>query len=303
MSYVLSETKQTAAFTEYLLDFWDWEKSAYIKERLRKNHGLHRRYTKEMRAAVAKYWTPLFSGKLLGEAAGQDIERLITHLENYQGGPGDPGPKSAKRKNKIIKAGTIPLKWAFHKELIDRDVTVGITWFSGDSKERQILSPEQTAAVFHVQWKDGRARLANMLAMVTGMRAGKIQGLRVQDLGWDCLYVRHSWNFKDGLKTTKNNKSRTVEVPFRSLMHELLELARANPHGQSMDGYVLWAEKLPGKPMEAEIFLRDFRAALLETGTSKESAAAYTFHNVRVVFRAYHSRGPGTDTGGVNGGL
>ncbi|MDR0759877.1 MAG: tyrosine-type recombinase/integrase [Treponema sp.] len=286
-SYVLSETKQAISFTEYLLDFWDWEKSAYIKERLRKNHGIHKRYVAEMRAAVSKYWTPLFPGKLLGEVARQDIERLITHLEGYQGGARDPGQKSAKRKNKIIQAGTIPLKWAFHKEMTDQDVTMGITWFSGKPKERQILSPEQAAAVFRVQWKDDRARLANMLAMITGMRAEEIQGLRVQDLGRDCLYVRHSWNFKDGLKTTKTNESRTVEVPFPSLMQELLELARGNPHGKSMDGYVFWAEKLPNKPMEAEIFLRDFRAALVETGMSKESAAAYTFHGWRHYFTAY----------------
>jgi integrase len=286
-SYVLSETKQAVPFTEYLLDFWDWDKSAYIRERLRKNHGLHRRYATEMRAAVSKYWIPLFPGKLLGEVTRQDTERLITHLEDYQGGARDPGPKSAKRKNIIIQAGTVPLKWAFHKEMIDRDITAGITWFSGKPKERQILSPEQAAAVFRVQWKDERARLANMLAMVTGMRAGEIQGLRVQDLGRDCLYVRHSWNFQDGLKTTKNNENRTVEVPFPSLMQELLEMARNNPHGQNMDGYVFWAEKLPDKPMEADIFRRDLKAALLETGMSIESAAAYTFHGWRHYFTAY----------------
>ena len=44
---------------------------------------------------------------------------------------------------------------------------------------------DEAAAIFKVQWKDERARLANMLAMVTGMRAGEIQGLRVQNLGKD----------------------------------------------------------------------------------------------------------------------
>jgi len=26
--------------------------------------------------------------------------------------------------------------------------------------------------------------------------------------------VRHSWNFQDGLKTTKNNEARIVELPY-----------------------------------------------------------------------------------------
>jgi len=112
-------------------------------------------------------------------------------------------PKSAKRMNTIIQAGTVALSWAFNKELIDRDVTGGITWFSGKSKERQILTPELAAAVFRVQWMDERSRLANMLAMVTGIRAGEIQGLQVKDLGKDCLYIQNSWNFQDGLKTDK----------------------------------------------------------------------------------------------------
>jgi len=326
-SYVISESRQAMDFTGYLLEFWDWEKSAYIRERLRKNHGLHKRYATEMVAAVSKYWLPFFTGKILGEVTRQDIEAFIIYLESLPkeaekkqaeidralqekderekseiaAGIRKPErknaarqkhrvirfPKSAKRKNIIIQAGTVPLKWAFHKELLERDITAGITWFSGKPKERQILSPEQASAVFKVEWKDNRARLANMLAMVTGMRAGEIQGLRVQDFGKDCLYVRHSWNFQDGLKTTKNNESRIVEVPFPSLMEALIELAKSNPHGQGMDGYVFWAEKLPGKPIEQDILRRDFREALLKTGMSKESAAVYTFHGWRHYFTAY----------------
>jgi integrase len=224
---------------------------------------------------------------MLGEITRQDIECLITHLETMKEAPDNRLPKSAKRKNIIIQAGTVPIKWAFQKELIDKDITTGITWFSGKPKESQILSPEQAAAVFRVPWHDNRARLANMLAMVTGIRAGEIQGLRVQDLGRDCLYIRHSWNFQDGLKTTKNNETRIVEVPFPSLMQELFELAWSNIHGQSMDGFVFWAEKLPDKPMEQDIFRRDLKSALVRTGMSRESAAAYTFHGWRHFFTAY----------------
>jgi hypothetical protein len=54
------------------------------------------------------------------------------------------------------------------------------------------------------------------------MRQGEILALRAQDLGPDCLYVRHSWRKKDGLKTTKTNDSRVVEMPFDSLMGELI---------------------------------------------------------------------------------
>jgi integrase len=70
-------------------------------------------------------------------------------------------------------------------------------------------------------------------------------------------------------------------------MGALIGLAGTNPHGQGMDGYVFWAEKLPGKPMEAGIFLRDFRAALIKTGMGRESSGAYTFHGWRHYFTTY----------------
>ncbi|GHU14881.1 hypothetical protein FACS1894161_5570 [Spirochaetia bacterium] len=40
------------------------------------------------------------------------------------------------------------------------------------------------------------------------------------------------------------------ELKFRTL----LNLAVSNPHGQSMDSYVFWAEKRADKPIEASLF-------------------------------------------------
>jgi len=325
--YVLEESTQAIDFVTYLTDFWDWEKSTYIKEKLRRNHGIHRRYAIEMAGTINRYWTPFFRGKVLGEITRQDIEAFIVYLESLpekakreqeeidkalqkeverelteiEAGLRKPKrknaapkirqivrfPKSASRKNSIIQAGTVPLAWAFQKEMIEKDIVSGITWFSGKAKERKILSPEQAKILFNVNWKDERSRLANMLAMVTGMRAGEIQGLRIQDLGQDCLYVRHSWNFQDGLKTTKNNETRIVEVPFPGLIRELVEMAKSNPHGYGMDSFVFWAEKFSSKPIEQDIFRRDLLDALIKTGLSNESVKSYTFHGWRHYFTAY----------------
>ena len=278
-SYILAESKQAVDFGEYLRGFWDYENSPYVREKLRKKHSLHRRYVKGQSGDVEKYWIPFFSGKVMGDITWADVDAFISKLEVL--------PLSSKRKNKIITAGTVPLKWAYHRGMLDADVSSGHTKFSGTAAERQILSPELASAIFRISWNDERARLANMLAMVTGIRAGEIQGLRIQDLGKDCLYIRHSWNFMDGLKTTKNNECRTVEVPFPAIIQDLLVLAGRNPHGANMDSYVFWAELSADKPMEAEIFLRDLRATLVKTGMSKESAKAYTFHGWRHYFTSY----------------
>jgi integrase len=277
--FVITGSKPDVDFPSYLKNFWDYETSSYVKEKLRKNHGIHKNYTVGQGLIIEKYWLPFFKGRILGSITREDVENFIDDLAERK--------LSAGRKNTILKAGTIPLRWAFSKEVIEKDIVMGITWFSGDTKERRILTPEIVAAVFKVEWADDRARLANMLAAVTGLRSGEIRGLRIQDLGEDCLYIRHSWNLRDKLKTTKNNECRRVEVPFPLLLEELLKIAKLNPHGASMESYVFWAKKSSSKPVESIRFLAGSRDALKRTGMNEKAAAVYMFHGWRHYFTSY----------------
>jgi hypothetical protein len=126
-SAVLTSTKQDRDFAEFLTNFWDYNNSPYIKEKLRKNHSIHRRYCHEQSGSVKRYWVPFFAGKLLRTITRQDIEDFIEYFETLPQTKGMRISQSAKRKNTIIQAGTIALLWAFNKEMVDRDVTQGIT--------------------------------------------------------------------------------------------------------------------------------------------------------------------------------
>jgi integrase len=285
-SYVITGSQKAVNFSEFLLNFWDYDASPYIKEKLHKDHAIHRNYTVGQTVSIKKYWEPYFKDRVLGDITRKDIETFLDSLSRYG--------ISSGRKNHILKAGTISLRWAYAKEIIDKDITKGITLFSKKIKERQILSPEIAQALFQVPWPDERVRLANMLAAVTGLRAGEIQGLQTQDLGQDCLYVRHSWNYRDGLKTTKNNEPRIVEVPFPYIINELLNLTYRNPHGAGMDSYIFWSTRLASRPMDAIPFVTGLRDALVKTGMSKKSSEVYVFHGWRHFFTTY-MRGRVTD--------
>jgi integrase len=277
--YVIAGSKPDVDFPAYLQNFWDYDVSPYVKEKLRKNHGIHRNYTFGQKLVIEKYWMPFFKDRLLGSITREDVEKFIDDLAEKK--------LSAGRKNSILKAGAIPLKWAFSKEILEKDVVVGITWFSGEVKERYILTPDVVAEIFRIDWDDDRARLANMLAAVTGLRSGEIRGLRVQNLGEDCIYVKHSYNLRDKLKTTKNNENRRVELPFPLLIEELLKLAKLNPHGMSMDSYVFWANRSASKPMDGLWFIRGLRNALMKIGMDETSAEIYMFHGWRHYFTSY----------------
>ena len=204
-SYVLADTQAAKDFNEFLIEFWNWEVSPYIQEKRRKVHGIHKRHCHQQGQIIARYWLPFFEGRVLGDITAKDVDAFITRLADK--------PISAARKNLVIKAGTKALRWAFSKGLIGTDPTRGHIMYAGEENKRDILSPTVAAAFFRAPWKDERAKLANMLASVTGMRAGEIQALRFQDLGTDCLYVRNSWNSKDGLKPPKTTSAERWKYP------------------------------------------------------------------------------------------
>jgi len=279
-SYVLNNTPQAEQFVSFLTTFWDWENSPYINEKLRKAHGIHRRHCKMQSQAIALYWEPFFKGRYIGEITAKDIDSFINFMSEK--------PVSASRKNVVIKAGLKPLRWAFSKGIIEQDPTRGHIMFSGDKHKRDILTPSTAAAIFKTEWEDERAKLANMLASVTGMRMGEILALRFQDLGSDCIYVRNSWNDTDGLKLPKTNEVRTVEIPFPGLMYALFSLAQQNPWGVNPDSFVFWAVTKKEKPMQgSRLFLSGLRKSLVQVGFTEEEAKKYMFHGWRHFFTSY----------------
>jgi len=119
------------------------------------------------------------------------------------------------------------------------------------------------------------------------MRQGEILALRFQDLGPDCLYVRSSWSKADGLKLPKNNKPRTVELPFPDILQGLIRQAQQNPWGVSPESFVFWTEYKESVPMQGPKFVNGLRAALVNSGFSKSEAGKYVFHGWRHFYTTY----------------
>jgi len=278
-SYVARGAPDSENFLEFLARFWDYDRSPYVQEKLRKAHGIHRRYCRCQTQAAAKYWAPRFEGRLLGELTGKDIGDFISSMAETG--------LSASRINMVVLAGTQPLRWAHSKGMIAEDPTRGHLMFSGTGAKRKILAPGAAAAAFRAEWKCGRARLGSLLAAVTGMRLGEIQALRLGDLGAASLSVRASWNPIDGVKTTKTNAARTVELNFPEIMDALREQAMRNPWGASPDSFVFWTEGASAAPMREKRFMAPFRAALESAGMTREEAGTYVFHGWRHFYATY----------------
>lgn len=263
---------------QFLLDFWDWNKSPYIREKLRKSHSIGKPHALRQYNNIKNHWQKILENKMLCEVTKQDIWDFMKIQENED--------ICFQTKNDRIRAVTTAMAWAYEHEYITKDISKGFIYFSGQYKERQILSPEIVQALFSFVWEDERAMLANALAMCTGMRANEIESLQLRDLGENCIYLKHSWNAKDGLKSTKNGENRIVFVPFPNIINALKRLAETNPYNNGLDAFIFYAT-IPNKPLENRIFLKGLRKSLIKIGMKEENAKQYTFHAWRHYFSVY----------------
>lgn len=278
--YSMKEQASSKSFVDYLETFWDYERSPYIKERLRKAHSIHKRYIARQSGAVKNYWKAFFPTESIGEITKKKINDFIDYIGTIS------RLTSAKGKNSIIKAGTLPLRWAYANGIIERDVTSGLVYFSGEEGERSILTPDIALSIFSLPWPSTRSMLANLLAMCTGIRAGEIQALRLKDLGDSCIYINNSWNLADGLKPTKNKERRVAYIAFPQLQKALFDLAYSNPYSEGPDGFVFFAS-IPKKPIESRTWLEDLRTMCVRAGMSEQDVKKITFHGWRHFFATY----------------
>ncbi|WP_010252918.1 tyrosine-type recombinase/integrase [Treponema primitia] len=255
---VVKPGKGNRDFIEYLKEFWDWEKSPYIREKLNRGYKIGKRHALESGNRIARNWEPFFRGRTLDTITREDIKKFSLWLGETKN---DKGEKySANYLNAILIAGFTPLKWAAAEKIIPADPTDGLLRFSGTIKKRGVLTPQEAGELFSMPWKDERVRIANRLAATTGLRLGEVLALRESDLEpvKPILYVRHSWSI-DGLKAPKTNEERRA-ILLPEIRAELLALLKDNPH-QGGDRFIFYSAR-PDTPLSENMLVRGLHEAI-----------------------------------------
>src|SRR5208282_3364513 len=170
------------------------------------NKRISRRHCREASNRLEYYWKPYFGKeKPLSEIRKSDINTFSLWLKQDKG-------LMANTVNNVLSAGTVAFRWAARSDVISKNPAEGLMGFSGKHVKRGVLTDLEVEQLFALAWPDKHSKVANMLAMSTGLRAGEILALQVRDIGDNRLSIRHSWNKWDALKGTKTGAERTLPI-------------------------------------------------------------------------------------------
>ena len=235
-------------FIKFLREFWDYDKSLYLKDRRAHGKSITIRTCADNQATIKRDWEPYFRGKRLAEITRRELKLFGIALKER----GIAG----KTVNNRILVGTQALRWAYLEKMIPEDVCEGLGGFVGGGKKRDILSMEETAELFiEKHWNDKMAYIAALLAATSGLRSGEIRALKRADIGDELfavktksgetknvylLHINHGWNYKDGLKAPKNGEADTVHL-LPEIRELLLELLETNTHKiETSEKFIFW---------------------------------------------------------------
>ncbi len=286
LGYRVPETankRPTLLLAEYLLTFWDWTASSYVKGKLLRREGsIGRAYVQNNRSWCERYVIPNIGRLPVLEVSPHDVEAWFLRLR-------EESKLTNRTLNRVLQALRIPLREAHRLGTIPSDPTKPIRPLGELVVEKGILSREEIGRLLSVTWEDARSFVAFCVALVGGLRLGEIIALQKSKILSDGLDVAHSYSKVDGLKTTKTNKSRTVTLPARVLAM-VRDLAARSPANSP---WVFWSDREPSKPFYSKAIEKHFYLALAKIGISSDLAESgsrqsrnLTFHSLRHWFNA-----------------
>jgi len=252
LSFFLRAIKKREKFIPFLLQFWDMDVSPYLRDKAAHGRKITVSYCRAAIQIVRCHWKPRFGENItINKVTRSDLREFSLFLREKG--------LACNTVNNIMIIGTTALKWAYLEKIIPFDPSAGLTTFAGDKINRDILTAEETEALFKIVWGDKRAYTAALLSLTTGLRSGEIRAIRKDDIDGNILHITHSWNNVEGLKCPKNGEKRVVPLlpQVRAMM---LQLLQETPHQEIGTPFIFYSRN-PHKPCSANIFLRYFRHA------------------------------------------
>lgn len=271
-------------FGEYAQNWWLWDKCPYViarREAGSEEHpGIKQSYVTTGRQWTTHYLMPYFGTFNLIDINSEMITHFLRILKSKHG-------LAPKTINNIRSIMMIMMDEAVRRKIIDSNPVRRTVARRIDRRKRALLTDEECSRLFAHDaikeiWKGKLCYYGyNLVANLTGMRAGEIIALTIDGILEHEIRVNKSYSEKFGMGTTKTSKKRNI--PITSEIHGLLlSIYHSNPHNGSR--FIFTAPD--GMPMEAWNGRKALYAALQRIGISKQEIKdrSITFHSWRHKF-------------------
>ena len=251
--------KGMTTFEAYAADFWDWEKSEYLKDR-RKRRKLTQGYADKNQRVVDFTLVPYYGKMRLEKITGEVIDKWLDYMI------------AEKYENSTINGyyGTLMtmMKWAAKKKYIVRDPFLDVQRLLDEQKEKQLITKDEFKEMFVEDWKkvwnnDLLLCTANKLAALTGMRVSEVLGLKGENVFDDHIFVCIQYDKKYGDRATKGKTKDNLPLT-EEMIRDLRKLMKVNGNGY------LFSLTGGDKPVTVRHIYNGLRRALRNMGIDDE---------------------------------
>lgn len=281
------EEERIPTLEEFGKEVWTFDHSPFIKYRRQRGHNMSRSHVDNQLRSFKNRIVPGIGKYRLDELTTPLIEKWFLQFK-------DDGLSHQTCNHMLFNIRTI-LGEAVRQGKIKVNPASGVKPLAKDAKVRGILAQDEVKELLSPNtwskyWPTWHVYLATLTAATTGLRMGELVALRWSDLypveKPDRIVVKHSWDRKYGLKSTKTGKERVVPLsPFlRTMIHKINPL-------RGTDNFIFPDTESTG-PMCDRTLTRAFYEALGMIGIDEPTRKDrnITFHGWRHFFNTFLRR-------------
>lgn len=276
-----------STFGKYAEDWWIWDRCSYVRGKLARGQHLTKSYCDIRRIYLTKHILPTFANISLQKITPRLVEDWLMGLREKKSELGEP--LSPSTLNHCLGTLKIMLGEAARLGYLYGNPSAIIKPLAEYPKKKTILTIDEVKELFREDrikelWEDNiKQYTLNLLAASTGMRMGEVQGLQIQHVFPNYVFVTNSWERKYGLKGTKTGLNRAIPIPEKTSKY-LHVLITSSPYISPED--LVFYGKDARTPIPHKDILNKLYIAFNGIGLSPEERKKrnITFHSWRHFF-------------------
>ena len=281
----------TLTFYDYILLYWNYEESPFIKGKIRTGATPPNPERFYHHTTCIKKYEKYFPSCLLTEITGTKIDTMLGAIKGA-------GKLKENTMHKYYSICIQALRFAYRNNLIARDISQQITRESKSTRKkakkeaekatftkeeiRQLFNGEHNPFGSQINW------LINEVLFKTGCRIGELQALQIQDFiknadGYALKIDKNYCRAGNRIKCTKTERSNTIPIS-NDLAAKLLAYLEKHPLKDKQDAFIFFSAQKSSIPISYAAIRKNFIATMKRL---KFARANLTLHSYRHTFATF----------------